>query len=219
MRALGATESWKGCTSLPDEVFVWRAEVRGARLSRPTDAMLFARAVGRLNRWGHDVRAVLVAPLGGGRFAVDVVMTVRTAVLLHTDCMPIALITGRQTAERIAEQITREPAIAARFPQLQIHRSQLLELTGPDQAVAFWLAHHKLWDKTAPTGPGVPTSKYGAAEGAYVGRADDAPNVTPLRASQLDKTPGSTTRTLLWVGGAIVVVLVAAHFLTPMEAA
>jgi hypothetical protein len=161
-------------------------------LASPKDALLFVRAVGNGNKWGHDVRAVVVNRLSEGQWNVDVVMTGKVPVPLAFECMqPVFL---PQSARDLAEIVVNDPEVSARFPGAKLGSYELLELEGPQSAVEFWLAHHLLWDA------GKPTLKFGKADGVYWGQADDAPNVKPWSLGQpplgpFDKgsTPGNST--------------------------
>lgn len=226
-RGVGATDTFWGCAAYTDEVLVFRTRLSGVHFTKPDQALLFVRAVGRHNDYQGHVRGAVIEPLGGAEYLLDVIMTPRIPIPYNADCSHMALyFGGPQTAEDLAQAVVSDPDIGQSFPHLQLHGFELLELVGPAGAVDHWLAHNILWDK----GLDKPTDAFGKREGVYSGRSDQAPNIKPWLPEQPlfgdippkdDKTLAAGVQTSwLWIGGAAVTALAVAHLvMTRGEAA
>lgn len=166
-QAVGDTTGWDQFYASPDEVYVWRAPIGGARIDNVDDAQLLVRAIGRASTLKLDIRGVVFGDYADGEPGVDVVMTADTTI-------PYAV---PQSASLLGERAMADPSLRQRFPHLsfgtaQHGRPRFLELTGPPDAVDFWLQHPIVWDDQVG-----PVEAFVKQRGIYGGEADDGPRL------------------------------------------
>ena len=110
-------------------------------------------------------------------------------------------------AADIALKVAAEPALRERFPSLAVQGAELLQLTGPPDAVDFWRAHSVLWSTVlGQTGAGGPTTDFAEGRGIFLGVADDGPRLTPWSTASPGLGPKreKDNYAALWVMGGLV---------------
>lgn len=211
--AIGATEPWGfaqlGATG--GNVYIWQADVN-AQITRADDVMDLVRAVGEsyLNAFQHlpntpglDILGVALEPIPGGT-RVAVVMTPPGIALIHP---------AIQDAEDIADDVSADKVLQLRFPGAVFTTPQWLELTGPEDKIAFWLEQPVLWKGI----DGAPTAAWAARQGAFVGAVDG--DLAPLDADLPPLGPApSSDSSLLALGLAVAMTLGLAYMIWKPEA-
>lgn len=195
---LGETSGWAQFIVSPEEVYIWRAHLHGAKLVAPDQALLFVRAVGKGQNQNLDVRGIALDRQSDTDWSVDVVLTSSENVL---GLIP-------RNADGVAQQVLLDPAVRQVFPQLSISEPQFRQLTGPKAAIDHWRSQALLWDHLLG-GDGGPTDTFAQpAEYSIVkGTADDGKLAQPwvvapagLGPGGEKKPPGSTENTVLLLG-------------------
>ncbi len=190
-RPFGETSSWWGLVSTTDEVYLFRALLKGLPITTPIDALLFVRVVGeRFNAFfPMDVRGVALGKVTGNDYVIDVVMT--------SPQSGVAPLTP--SAVSVQAAILADSDINRIYPALQVVDPEILELTGPKDAVDHWRAQPVLWDHSleGARGHGGPTDTFATpADYSIVkGKADDGKGATPWKVDKpgFDPTPGAQT--------------------------
>lgn len=168
MRSFGETIPWGEDTwdlrtyVTPKEVYVWRAFFQNTEFEDPAHIVPLVRAIGSQIA-DFDVRGVTI-----DNSKVDVVMTVR-------DYLPFPVLKwppGWDTASDLEGFVLSDSEFRSIFPFSSIKKSNLLQLTGPPQAMDFWLAHEILWDNNIG-----PKDGLARLRGIYRGNADDGNNL------------------------------------------
>ncbi len=225
--ALGTVDVWEYVWALHNlrdtDVMVLRLRVTNARLSDPSDALLFVRAAGQGQNWGMDVRGVAVSAVAGSDDKqVDIVFTKGDAGLLGFG--PIIGI--HDDAAAMGKQIASDEALRQVSPNLVVASAQIGVLTAPADAVDHWRSQPIAWDHllSGPKGRGGPTDTFAQpAEYTVVkGTADDGKRANPWKMTVLDLgkkkleelTP---TQLALIVGGAALVGFVGYKVFTKQE--
>lgn len=201
---LGDTADWYRVYASPQEAYVWRARLGGAEMRDPSDALAVLAAFGKAQDLDLNVQGICVVKQPGGA-RVDVVITTKTTqpALIYTPLV-------NDDAESLALKLLSDGQLRQRFPQLSISEPELLQITGPPDAVDFWRSHETLWDPSlGQTGHGGPTQAFARLSGAYLGAADEGP---ALKAWKVDK-PGlgpdqgkDGDATVFWVIGGVALV-------------
>lgn len=217
----GETKTWLGAWRSKDEVYLWRARLRGMPMKHPDQALTIVRAVGRaVAKWDPvqgaaelDVRGVALSKIADTDWSVDVVMT---AVSSGPDLLV-------KNAQGIANDAMAEPELRQLFPQLSIEEPQLLQLTGPPGAVDHWRAQPLLWDHNlGPEGGPTDTFAKPAEYSIVLGTADEGKLAKPWTSSKPGLTPpppkgggtnGSGQDTILAAGIVLVGVVAVAKIL------
>lgn len=198
-RALGDTTSWDQWYAKPGEVYVWRTPYTGADFETPEDGMALLRALARASTLKLDVRGIVFGTYrSDGQKGVDLVMTADSTI-------PYAV---PQSARRLAEVAIADPALRRRFPQLAFGSAshggpKFVALTGPPDAIDFWVQHPIVWDDRAG-----PMEAFAKLRGVYGGEADDGPRLNEWRHEEpdlgpngkngTDKPPTKTAAALKW---------------------
>lgn len=211
---LGTVDVWEYVWALHNlreaDVMVLRLQVAGARLSDPSDALLFVRAAGQGQNWGMDVRGVAVSDAAAAdQKMVDIVFTKGDAGLLGFG--PIIGI--HDDAASMAAQIAADDALRQNSPNLQIVSSAIGLLSGPADAIDHWRSQPIVWDHllSGPKGRGGPTDTFAQPADYTVvkGTADDGKRAVPWKASVLDlgkkklESLTDTQKGLIAVGAAV----------------
>lgn len=203
---LGETTGWLGVSAATDEVYLVRLDVKGARLDSPADALKWARAVGQIvsTKLETDVRGVAVWQDATGQH-VDVVMT--------ADKSGISILVPSE--EGLREAIEADAELRRSSPALVVTRAQLLELTGPADAIDHWRSQPLLWDRHLGAAGG-PTDTFATpAEYSVVkGKADDGKRAEPWKTivPGLGPPGGKATAMWPWVLGILAAAAVSYHF-------
>ncbi len=190
LSTFGTVDSWESSIHVVNEsdVIVLRMRISGARLSEPSDALLFVRAAGQGQNWGMDVRGVAVSDVASSTDQmVDVVFTKSDAGLLGWS--PAVMLGMADDAASMAKNVAADEAIQQAFPKLSIASSQLGPLTGPADAIDHWRSQPVVWDHllAGPKGRGGPTDTFAQpAEYTVVkGTADDGKRAQSWKTSLL----------------------------------
>lgn len=210
--AFSDTTSWFGLLASTDEVYIYRARVKGAAIKSPHEAMLFARAVGQGQNMKLDVRGVAVqkaSESSGGDWWVDVIMT-------SPESGVAIMVTN---ASGITQAVLGDSELRATFPSLSVASAELLELTGPQSAIDHWRAQPILWDHALPgaAGRGGPTDTFAtpAAYSVVLGKADDGKAAKPWIVPSPGLGPNGSgggaleSATVFWILGIAAVAAVA----------
>lgn len=206
---LGETSNWLGLVASPSEVYLVRLAVKGARLDTPDDAKKFARAVGSLmsDKLDLDVRGVAVWGSASDRH-VDVILT--------SDDSRVSLITPSN--DGIKSAVEADPTLRAGSPTFSVTSAELLQLTGPPDAIDHWRSQPILWDRhLGPGSSGGPTDTFAtpAEYSIVLGKADDGKRSSPWRAADPGLGPDAKKNAASawpWVLGILAAVAVSYHF-------
>lgn len=184
--AVGDAETWGGGLwgqwyAQPGKIYVWRAPYSGAEFDGPEDGMLLARAVARASKLKLDIRGVVLGTYtSDGQPGVDVVMTADSVI-------PYAV---QQSAGSLGRAALADPSLYRRFPDLAFGSAahgapKFVQLTGPPDAIDFWLQHPVIWDDTSG-----PMEAFVKLRGVYRGEADDGPRLNEWRRDAPPLGPG-----------------------------
>jgi len=196
----GAVEPWDRLAAETDEVYLWRAHFDGITIKSVEDMQAIARAIGRSEGLGLDLRGIAVSTSAGG-YDVDAVMTAKAPLVYP----PFVF----NDAAAIAAGVKTE--LASRFGSLVISGAKFDQITDDapkHPALDFWLSHTVIWD--LPTGllpamdKGQPTAAFARFEGLYQGHAEDGINLKPWPKDDPGMGPPlkmASSTTLLWVAG------------------
>lgn len=162
----GDTAPWSRWLASPEEVYVWRAQIAGAKLTQPADALMMLRAVAAAQDLSLDAKAVAVGP--GSSFDIVTGPGGRIDIIMAADStIPYVSTTD---AEELAAALLADPTVRTRYPQLSVSAPAWLQLTGPPAAVDFWRSRPTLWDDKVG-----PLDAFAKQQGVYRGTADDGP--------------------------------------------
>jgi hypothetical protein len=154
---LGDTASWWGLSTQLDEVYLLRLKLSGLALQSPEQALEWARGVGTVAGkipWNLDVRGVAVDG-GGDSWTVEVVLT-------STDSWKTIVGPSAQSWADDALALIRPS-----FPGAVVKQADLLQLTGPADAITHWRSQAVLWDHLTgkPTDAFVRPGDYSVVQG------------------------------------------------------
>jgi hypothetical protein len=202
--ALGDTGDWYGLYARPEEAYVWRAQLVGADIRDPEDALAVLASFGQTQNLKLNVQGICIQKQQDGA-VVDVVLTT-TSLKVYVISAPVPMFTA-QSAEEIATGMLGDRSLRERFPQLSIRTAELLQITAPPAAIDFWRSHATLWDPSlGQTGQGGPTQAFANLTGAYLGAADDGPGLKPWKVAKPGLGPDQdkdSDATVFWVIGGL----------------
>jgi hypothetical protein len=197
-RPLGDTGDWYRVYARPDEAYLWRARLVMAELRDPSDALAVLAAFGRAQNLDLNVQGICVKQMDAGT-QVDVVLTTPTTQI-YTPLVD-------DDAESLAIGVMSDASLRQRFPSLAVRSPELLQITGPPDAIDFWRSHATVWDPSlGQTGHGGPTQAFANLSGAYLGAADEGPRLKPWKVDRPGLEPdqdNKTDATVFWVIGGI----------------
>jgi hypothetical protein len=167
---LGEVKDWWQLWQGTDEVYIWRARLRGVQLKHPDQALAFVRAVGKANNTGLDVRGVALSKITDTEFDVDIVLTTAASG-------PNVVVTN---AQGVANKLMADSELRQQFPQLTIDGPKYLQLVGPPQAVDHWRSQPLLWDHNlGPQGGPTDTFAQPVEYSVVMGTAEDGKLAQP----------------------------------------
>jgi hypothetical protein len=163
LRSFGGIEPWSRIMAETDEVYLWRATFQGADIRSILDMQAIARAIGKHQGLGLDLRGIAAEASGpGNTYDVDAAFTSKTHLIYPP---------GTSSAEDIAVSVAT--ALAARFPGLAIVNARFEQITDDvpkHPALDFWLYHTIIWD--IPGGSLLPIMEEGEPTHLYRGKAE-----------------------------------------------
>ena len=202
--ALGDTGDWYGLYARPEEAYVWRAQIVGADIRDPEDALAVLAAFGKAQKLHLNVQGICVQKQQDSTI-VDVVLTT-ASLKVYAVAAPVPMFTA-QNASEIAASMLGDRSLRERFPQLSVRAADLLQITAPPAAIDFWRSHPTLWDPSlGQTGQGGPTQAFANLTGAYLGAADDGPGLKPWKVDKPGLGPDQdkdSDATVFWVIGGL----------------
>ena len=208
LRGLGGVEPWERTAAETDEVYLWRAKLSGLKIRSIEDMQAIARAVGRGEGLGLDLRGIAVTDNSDGSYSIDAAMTAK-APLVYA---PLVFNDAAQVGQAVKTELT------SRFPNLVVsgaHFDQITDAEPRHPALDFWLSHSVLWDLPWALFPafekGQPTGAFARFEGLYQGNAEQGLDLKPWPRTEPSIGPtlaSSSSSTVLWLAGGAVALYV-----------
>lgn len=206
-------EKFYGMSQALDEVYVLRLPVQGAPITKVTQVLAFAKALGKefaagliagFGRMDYDVRGVLVSG-EGSTWTLDIVCT------FNGETGPFTLNTFR-LAPDLAAKLMVNAGLRQQFPTLAIVGADWFYMDGDDMAgeIAYWLSAPIIFDHALKEA-GSTTQSFDDGKGIWYGEngvrqrewtLGQPPPIGPGLPGPGDKEKASTPWWLLAAAGA-----------------